>query len=193
MLDFSKVQRKELSLDELCKDLTVPDLHRLTDEMIDKQLDLIHEATDADVVFIPEDPKAYDSFAEDEADVNLAWTLGHVMVHVSASSEESAAIAANLARGVPVEGRMRYETPWETVSTIEQVRQRMEESRRIRHAFLNAWPDQPLLETTITPKYPGATPRNAVVQFAGGLRHDNSHLDQIRDIMEQAKAHRSND
>jgi hypothetical protein len=192
MLDFSKVKRDELSMDELCKDLTMQDLHRLTDEMIDKQLALIHEATDADVAFIPDDPEAYDSFAEDEADVNLAWTLGHVMVHVTASSEESAAIAANLARGVLVEGRMRHETPWETVTTIEQVRHRMEESRRIRHAFLNAWPDQPHLETTITPKYPGATPRNAVVQFVGGLRHDDSHLGQIKNIMEQVKAHRSN-
>jgi hypothetical protein len=126
MLNFNKVRNKEISINALCRELTVEDLHRLTDEMIDHQLELIADADDADVVFVPLDPEAYDTYADQESVVNLAWTLGHVIVHVTASSEESAAQAANLARGVVVEGRMRYEIPWETVATIEQVRQRLE-------------------------------------------------------------------
>jgi hypothetical protein len=191
MLNFNKVRNKEISINALCRELTVEDLHRLTDEMIDHQLELIADADDADVVFVPLDPEAYDTYADQESVVNLAWTLGHVIVHVTASSEESAAQAANLARGVVVEGRMRYEIPWETVATIEQVRQRLEESRRIRRAFLNAWPDKPHMENTYTPQYPNARPRNPVVQFVSGLAHDDSHLGQIRSILTQARAARS--
>lgn len=49
-------------------------------------------------------------------DVHLAWNLGHVIVHTMASAEESAALAAELARGVEYHGRSRYEVPWETVA-----------------------------------------------------------------------------
>jgi hypothetical protein len=191
MLNFAKVRNKEITLAELCRELTVHDLHRLTDEMIDTQIGLIAEAVDADVVFVPIDPEANDSYAENSEEVNLAWTLGHVIVHATASSEETAAQAANLARGVAVAGRMRYETPWETVRTIEQVRSRLEESRRIRHAFLNTWPDQPHMENTYTPNYPYAKPRNPIVQFVSGLSHDDAHLEQIKDILRQAGAVRA--
>ena len=192
MLDFVKVRSKELSFAELCQDLTVANLRQLTDEMIDFQLNLIKDCVDADVVFLPEDPDAFDSYAEDEAEANIAWTLGHVIVHTTASAEENAAQAANLARGVPVDGRMRYEVPWETVSTIEQLRQRLEESRRMRQSFLNAWPDVPHLENTFKPNHPKATPRTPIMQFVGGLAHDDSHLNQIADIVRQAQAARTN-
>ena len=190
MLDFNRVRNKEISMAELCENLTVDDLHQLTDEMINVQLNLISEAIDADVTYIPIDPDAYDKYAEDESEVNLAWTLGHVIVHITASSEESAAQAANLARGVQIEGRMRYEVPWETVSKVSDLLHRLEESRRIRHAFLNAWPDVPHMENTYTPPYPKAKPRTPVIQFAGGLAHDDSHLAQIDEIMRQARASR---
>jgi hypothetical protein len=188
VLDFNKIRNKELTLAELCQDLSVDDLRRLTDEMIDAQLNLIAVATDADVVFTPEDPDAQDRYAESEAEVNLPWSLGHVIVHVTASSEESAAQAANLARGVKIEGRMRYEVPWEMVTRMDQLRQRLEESRRIRQAFLNTWPDVPHLENTYTPNYPKARPRNPIMQFVGGLAHDDAHLGQIAEILRQARA-----
>ena len=186
MLDFDKVRNKELTMVELCQDLTVNDLRYLTNEMIDTQLSLIQGAVDEDVIFLPVDPEAHDSNAETEAEVNLAWTLGHVIVHTTASAEENAAQAANLARGVAIEGRMRYETPWETVSTVRQLHHRLEESRRMRLAFLDVWPDEPHMENTYTPNYPKAKPRNPVIQFAGGLAHEDSHLAQIKEIMRQA-------
>ena len=191
MLDFTPVRNKTMTLAELCQGLTLADLHRLTDKMVDTQLALIAQASDEDVVFVPEDPAANDTYAAVEADVNLHWTLGHVIVHITASSEESAAQAANLARGVPVDTRMRYETPWERVTSTAQLRQRLEESRRMRHAFLNAWPDQPDLENVYIPYPAKPRPRNAVMQFVNGLSHDDSHLEQIQNILQQARAART--
>jgi hypothetical protein len=142
---------------------------------------------------VPVDPAANDTFAAAGADaavVNMAWTLGHVIVHATASSEEAAALALTLARGLPVEGRSRYEVPWETVTTAAQVVQRLEESRRMRLAMLDAWPDQPHLDNSYTP-IPRFGPLNPPARFAFGLLHDQSHIDQIRDIVAQAQAARA--
>ncbi len=38
MLDFSRVRSKEVTLADLAQGLTVADLHRLTDEMVDTEL-----------------------------------------------------------------------------------------------------------------------------------------------------------
>jgi hypothetical protein len=191
MIDFTPLYKREKSLDELTRGLSPAELHTLTDEMIDTMLDLLSQATDADVVFLPDDPEAFDENAENPDDANLAWTLGHVIVHATATAEEAAAMAANLARGVPLETRMRAETPWMTVSTVQQLRARLEESRRMRHAFLNAWPDRPNLTLTYKPDHPKAKPRNAVTRFVAGLLHDDNHLAQIRSIIAQASAARA--
>jgi hypothetical protein len=189
MLDYSGVAKGDQTLADLAQDLTAADLHALSDEMIDTIQEIIADATDADVVFVPEDPNANDPGAAPE-EVHIAWTLAHVIVHTTAGSEEAAAIASSLARGVPFEGRSRYETHWTTVKTIEQVRQRLEESRRMRHGFINAWPDQPHLDVTVTP-IPRFGPMNAVARFLLGLFHEDSHLEQLREIMRQARAARA--
>jgi hypothetical protein len=186
MLDFTPVRNKTLTFTDLCRDLTKADLHRLSDEMIDTMLVIIADAKDEDVDFIPIDPAANDTFGIPE-EKDLAWTLGHVIVHATASSEESAALALTLARGLPVEGRSRYEVPWRTVHTVAQLHQRLEESRRMRHAMLDAWPDEPHLDMTYTP-YPSVGPINAVARFVFGLSHDDAHLGQLREIMRQTHA-----
>ena len=191
MIDFTVVRRGEKTLGELAEGLSAIDLHALTNEMINRELEIIADATDADVVFQPVDPKANDTFAVTTAEVNMPWTLGHVIVHATASSEEAAAQASSLARGVQVNGRSRYEVPWQSIQTIAQVRARLEESRRMRHALLDSWPDTPHLDVTYTAGYPGARPVNALGRFLSGLSHDDSHLGQLRDIMQQAKAARS--
>ncbi len=187
MLDFSKFRNKEQTPTELIAGLTVEDLRDLTNGMVDRQLDLIQDATDADVVFVPVDPDANDTFAASDEVVDLAWTLGHVIVHATASSEESAFIAAEMARGVLREGRSRSEVPWETVTTIAQVRDRLEESRRMRLATLDVWPDEPYLDTTVEGRRGVINP---IARFVYGLIHDDDHLDQLADIMQQAKAAR---
>ncbi len=189
MLDLTPLREGKATFADLTRDLSVADLHALTDEMIDTMLAIIEDATDADVVFVPEDPEANDTFGKAE-DVDLAWTLAHVIVHATASSEEAAALSSLLARGLPIEGRSRYETDWETVHTVAQLHQRLAESRRIRHAFLDAWPDEPHLEVTFT--YSGGLSRfgpiNAIGRFVMGLMHDDSHLAQLREIMRQTHA-----
>jgi hypothetical protein len=189
MLDFSPVRTKRKTMNELVEGLTVNDLHALTHEMIDAQLKLIADCTDADVVFTPLDPKAKDDAAAKAEDVHIAWSLGHIIVHTTASSEESAFLAAEMARGVPNNGRSRYETPWETIHTIAQCRERLEESRRMRTALLNAWPAAPHTDILREP-WPGADPRNCLAQFVGGLSHEDSHLAQIAEVVRQAQAAR---
>ena len=191
MLDFTPVRNKEITMGQLVAGLTVDDLRRLTNEMIDTMQRLIADCTDADVVFVPDDPNANDPVAATEAEVHMPWTLGHVIVHTTASAEEAAAIAAELARGVPHRGgRSRSEVHWSTITTIAQCRHRLEESRRMRLASLDMWPDQPHLDNTYVPR-PGAEPINAVARFVLGLRHDDDHLAQIAEIVRQAKAARS--
>jgi hypothetical protein len=157
--------------------------------MVDAQLELIKDCTDADAVFLPQDPNAKDDAAATNAEVNMPWTLAHLVVHATASSEEAAFLAAELARGVPNHGRSRYETHWTTVTTIAQCRERLEESRRMRLATLDVWPDRPHTDVLYQP-YPNADERNCFAQFIGGLSHDDSHLDQIRDVINQARTAR---
>src|ERR1700693_5267149 len=121
MLDFTAVRNRTLSITDMARDLTRTDLQALTNEMIDTMQEITADAIDADVVFVPQDPNANDTFGIPE-EADLAWTLGHVIVHATASSEEAAALALTLARGLPAEGRSRYETPWRTVRTVAQLR-----------------------------------------------------------------------
>lgn len=187
MIDFTPLRDREKTLSEIVAGLIVDDLRDLTNEMIDRQLALIADCTDEDVVFVPQDPAAEDKYAADAEDVGLAWTLGHVIVHVTASSEEKAFLAAELARGIDREGRSRYETPWETVTTIAQCRERLEESRRLRLATLDVWPNPPHLDITISyRRLP--EPVNAIGRFVMGLIHDVDHLGQIEAIARQAVA-----
>lgn len=187
MLDFDEVRQEKQTLADLARDLSHADLHRLTDEMIDTVLAIIETATAADVVFVPEDPAASDTFGASE-EANLPWTLGHVIVHATASSEEAAALSAVLARGIEIEGRSRYETDWRTMHSVAQVRQRLEESRHMRHAFLDAWPAQPHLDVLFVPGGGIARygPMNAIGRFLLGLMHEDSHLEQLREILRQA-------
>lgn len=189
MLDFDAVRQKKMTMNELLDGVDREDLVELTNEMIDTVLGKIENATDADVVFEPRDPQADDPFAASEDEKEIAWTLGHVIVHLTASSEESAFLAAEMARGVEPHGRSRSEVPWESVTTIEQCRQRLEESRRMCLATLDVWPDEPYLELTYQP-WSTAPEINAVGRFALGLSHAASHLGQIDDVVGQAEKER---
>jgi len=188
MLDFTPVRNEEITYLELVKDLTVDDLRALTNEMIDYQLGQISGCSDDDVIFEPLDVAADDPFAVDPDEQDMPWNLGHLIVHVTASSEESASLAAELARGVPYEQRRsRHEVHWTTVETIEQCRNRLEESRRMRLASLDMWPDEPHLGNTFTSEITGST-YDARARFIFGLAHDDDHLEQIADVIKQSKA-----
>jgi DinB superfamily len=189
MLDFEALRDKRITFAQLVGGLTQGDLRDLTNEMVDSLLALIADCADADVTFVPVDPEANDPWAKTEEEVTLAWNLGHVLVHTTASAEESAALAAEMARGVENHGRSRYETPWETVMTIAWCRRRLEESRRMRRASLEMWPDEPHVNNVCEP-WPGAPQVNAIGRFVLGLMHDDSHLAQVAEIVRQARAAR---
>ena len=191
MIDFAPVRAKAITLRQLVEHWSSDDLAQHTSQMIDFMLELIAGCNDADVTFVPNDPEANDTFAANPDEVGLSWTLGHVVVHVTASAEESAFLAAELARGVSYRGgRSRYEVPWQTVTTIAQCRARLEESRRMRLASLDLWPNPPDLTNCYT-RDGQSDPINAVMRFVMGLQHDDAHLEQIKKIVEQAKTTRN--
>ena len=185
MLDFQPVREKKMTLQDLVKDLTKDDLRRELNQMYDEVLRLIADCSDADVTFAPVDEKADDPYAV-KGEESIAWTLGHVIVHLTASMEEAAAIASELARGVTYHGRSRSEIPWREATTIEFCRARLAESRRMCLASLDMWPNLPYMENTYSPAE-GAVPHTAISRFASGLRHASDHLGQIAEIVRQAK------
>jgi hypothetical protein len=164
------------------------ELRALTSEGIDLALKLIRNCIDEDITFIPNDPHAHDDAAGD-GETSIAWTLGHIIAHMTASSEEFTAVAAELARGVEYHGRSRYEVPWRTITTVAQCRARLEESRRMRLASLSAWPDEPHLKNVHQAWENG--PFYGPIQYVLlGLRHDAAHLEQIRAVVQQAREYR---
>lgn len=190
MLDFEPLRTKKMTLNELVANLGVDDLRKLTTEMVDRMLAMIASCSDADVVFTPLDSAANDPQAAHPEDVNLAWNLGHVIVHITASSEEAAAVAAELSRGVAYHGRSRSEIPWQEVTSMAMCRQRLDESCRMRLASLDMWPDKPYLDNLVE-LWGGIAPTNAIGRFVTGFMHDDSHLGQIAEIVRQAHAARN--
>jgi hypothetical protein len=186
MLDFQPVREKKISLQELVQGLNKHDLRRELNELYAEVERLIINCTDAEVTFTPTDAQADDPYAV-QGEESLAWTLGHVIVHIKASLEEAAALAAELARGVEFHGRSRFEVPWREVTSMAQCRARMAESRHMCLASLDMWPEPPHLENTYTPQFPGALPHTCISRFASGLKHTSDHLGQIADIILQAR------
>ncbi len=164
---------------DLIADLDHAGLVAYATDLYRQVAEIVADVHDAAVTRVAQDAAA----AEGEA----GWTLGHLIVHANASAEEGCAVGSSLARGVPFEGRSRYEVPWETVQTARQLHERVAEGRRICLAFLQTWPDAPHLDLTIT-RIPQLGPLNAIQACALGLIHLDGHLDQLREIVRQAHA-----
>ena len=195
MIDFSPMHDGKMSYLEYAEqeNITPADLKTYSDESIDFLLSLTEGLHDADIVFEPNDPEADDPFAV-EGEESIGWSFGHLIAHVTASSEEGAAFSSLLARGVAAEERPRYETPWREITTVAQVRQRLEESRRMRNAYLETWPDAPLLDVyrVISERFVDRFGNmNASAAFLFGLSHEVGHYEQIKDVRQQALAARA--
>jgi len=184
-IDFSPLD-KGAKVADLQENYTREDLIAATNASIDMMLDLIKDATDEIATFIPHDPDAHDPFAEGEPE-NVAWNLAHVIVHATASGEETAALGATLARGVKAEWRNRYETDWETVTTAAQLHERLEESRRMRLSYFEAWPNAPHLDVKFDKLEQHFGALNACGYALLGLKHDSDHIGQITEIMRQGR------
>jgi hypothetical protein len=189
-VNFTPVFDKTIKLAEFSQPFTVDDLRAVTNASIDLLLGVIRQANDEAITFVPHDPHANDPHAAEE-EQHVGWSLAHLIVHVSASSEENATIASILARGIPYgrEPRLRYETHWQTVTTQAQVVQRLEESRRIRLAYLAAFPDEPhlgMMREASERSLEVNGRLNAIGVYLAGLYHEWQHYDQIRDALRQA-------
>ncbi len=188
MLDFSPIREQTQSFSEFAAGVSKDDLYTTTNAIADQIVALLEGVEDSDVVFVPNDPGANDPGASEE-EREMAWTFGHIVVHTTAGVEEGAMLALSLARGVEPKERSRYETHWTTITTVEQIRQRLQESRRMALSMLDAWPDAPHYDVTQTP-IPRFGPMNAIARYLLGLMHANGHLGQLAEAISQAKAAR---
>jgi hypothetical protein len=191
-IDFSPVETQQMKLHDFAQQFSIDDLRAATNTSIDAILDMLGGADDAQMIFLPEDPLADDPFAPPE-ERYLGWSLAHLVTHVTASSEESAAYSAILSRGIvyPREPRLRAEIDWHILKTREQVVQRLEESRRMRLAALDMWPDAPHLDVfrEVSERFIERNgPMNAKSGFLNGLKHEYGHYAQIRETARQACA-----
>lgn len=184
LIDFEPVRSGSLQLIDLALGMGPAELAEATRAVDARLLELLAGAVDADVTFEPEDPGAEDTFAEDPAETALPWTLGHVIAHVTASAEEAAFLAAELARGILPHGRSRAEVAWPSLVSVGDVRRRVEESQRMVLGTLAVWPDEPHLEVVYTTS--SGSVRNAPARFLGGLMHKDEHLAQVAGILQQA-------
>ena len=195
MIDFTPMREGDLSYKDYAarEKLGPAELRSLSDESIDFLLSLLDGLTDDDIVFDPEDPDANDPFAV-EGEEEIGWNFGHLIVHVTASSEEGAALSSLLARGVAASERPRYETPWRDMQTVAQARQRIEESRRMRNAYLDTWPQAPLLDTVrvVSERFTARFGEmNAPAAFLFALSHEVGHFEQMEEARRQALAARA--
>ena len=195
MIDFSAMRDGDVSFIDYAAQANIgpAELKALSDESIDYLLGQIDGLSDADIVFTPEDADADDPFAV-EGEESIGWNFGHLIAHVTASSEEGAALSSLLARGVPASERPRYETPWRDITSVAQVRQRLEESRRMRSAYLETWPDRPLLDVTrvVSERFTAKFGQmNAPAAFLFALSHEVGHYQQIEEVKRQALAARA--
>ena len=176
-IDLTPVYAGKIAYSDILRDLHHVDLYRLTDDLFVSLESQLASATDAAVLFIPHDPAASDP-------VEQGWTLGHVVAHLTATLEEAATVAVLLARGVSVEQRLRFETPWEQLSSLQLVLARLQECRRICRALLDAWPDEPHLDITMT-LIPLIGPMIAIGFYVLGISHGQEHLPQLDEVLHQ--------
>lgn len=184
VIDFSSVTSRERRLSDLAPEVSLGDLKAATDAQIDEMIGLVRDLSDAQATFVASDP---------EAEGGVGWNVAHLVAHVTASSEESAAVSSILARGIdyPFEPRLRFEADWTALTTTAACVQRLEESRRIRQGYLSAWPDQPHLDTHRSLPEAFAQfvgPMNAVGSGLLGLMHESGQFAQLREIIRQARA-----
>ncbi len=191
LLDFSPVEVGDMTLYQFAQRFSLDDLRHLTNASLNTVLEILGDADDARLTHLPDDSLADDPYAPPEERYQ-GWNLAHLVVHVTASSEEWATYSALLARGIVYgrEPRLRFETDWHMLKTREAVIGRIEESRRMRLASLDTWPDTPRLDVfrVISERFiEKHGPVNAKSALLYGLRHEQSHFEQIRETARQAR------
>ncbi|MBK9123267.1 MAG: DinB family protein [Chloroflexi bacterium] len=189
VIDFTPLRERKLKAGEFSAHYTLADIRETAVAGIAFMRELIADLDDADVTFDPVDPEANDPYAR-AGEEHIGWSIAHLIVHVTASTEEGAALTSVLARGIsyPNEVRLRYETDWRTVTKKSQLEQRLDESLRMRLAFLDSMPDKPLLATVKRSdrfvELFGETDYKATYIFS--LMHEFGHHAQMLEVKRQA-------
>ncbi len=176
-INLEAVLAGQMSYADIVSTIGHADLYTMTDELFNELEAILDKTSDSAILFVPRDIAATDQSEQ-------GWTVSHIVAHLTATLEESAAVAAMFARGVKFEARLRYETPWENLYTQQMVLARLRESHRICCAFLDAWPDEPHLDITVT-MIPRFGPMDAVGMYILGFAHGQRHLDQVRETVHQ--------
>jgi hypothetical protein len=190
LIDFTPLFNKTMSALEFSRQFTLDDLRVATNTYLDIVRDLVQDFDDSQLTYDPKDDNARDDYASTPEEVYMGWSLAHLVLHVTASLEEGATISSLLARGIPIEGRFRYEPNWQAVTSRSQILNRIEESRRMCLAYLDTWPVEPHLD--VYRKYP-PTSRYANVQinapaaYLNSMSHLAGHLDQFREVARQVR------
>jgi hypothetical protein len=182
--DFAALLSGEKTFAEITASVKHTDLAAITHEYYAEINQIVSAATDVAVVTVPIDPALDDQQAGEGA-----WTLAHVIAHLTATAEESASLASAMARGAafPDDLRLRSEVDWQQIRTATELRARLAESERMAVAFLNTWPATPDLARTVN-FIPQFGPMNAIGRHLLGLMHAEMHLEQLREIMRQMNA-----
>ncbi len=188
MLEQDEIKAKDVVEQQ---NVTFDLLRREVNRLYDQVHDVLDGLSDAEISFIPEDPDAYDPGAATEEEKTMGWCLGHLVAHITATNEENALFTSLLARGISQGGRIRTEVPWREMNTVEKAVNRLEESRRIVLAYLDAIPNEPNLTTEREFSERALDffgPMNALASMVQGLGHHAGHLDQFADVRTQALA-----
>ncbi len=194
LIDYTPLKNREMKAIDFAARFDYQQIRDAASAQVDWMLNLIRDLTDADLTFDPIDPQADDPYAV-EGEEKIGWSIAHIIVHVTASTEEWATYSSILARGIPypAEPRLRYETPWRDITTQAQAIQRLEESRRMRLGYLDAWPTVPNLDIkrALSPRFIEAFGEfNAPACVLFGLYHEAGHFDQMAEAKRQALAAR---
>ena len=194
-IDFRPVFDGEQQLIDYAAQFTVADLRQASEDSVAWLSGIVTGLEDAEISFAPQDPEADDPFAV-EGERDIGWGIGHLVAHVTASSEEWAAYSSLLARSVPypAEPRLRFEPPWREIDTRARALQRLQESLRQRLGYLDAWPDEPDLELKrdLSPRFVARFGEfNATTCFLFGLQHEVGHYGQFENVRVQIEAARA--
>jgi hypothetical protein len=194
-IDFTPLSSNAMTPVQFAEQFSFSDLRAAVHRYLDGIRDLVQQFNDEQLTFEPVDKAADDPFAASADEAHIAWSLAHLVLHVTASLEEGAAFSSLLARGVAIGGRVRYEPEWRTVTTRQQVLHRLEESRRMVMALLDSWPDEPHLDVyriyDTNSRYANVK-SNAPAALLSSLRHFDTHIDQFEDVANQIRARSAN-
>ncbi len=191
IVDFTTVNDGGIKLADFAQRFSVADLRAATNASVDAWVDVVNDLSDAQVAFEPNDPNAHDAAAK-PGEEDIGWSVAHLVLHVTASCEEWATFSSILARGIPypTEPRLRYEPEWKTFTTMAQCLHRLEESRRMRLAYLDTWPDEPNLtaKRAMSERFIERNGEvNALTAYLMGLKHEIGHYEQLCEAARQAR------